>query len=367
VKEWLVGSSATDHEPAKAEAGLSHFNFREPDPIVTLPIPGGASAVRQVVGNAQVEAELRIRDLGLLRHLVRTRHVSTGSGSTETETRYMHNGQHQVNSVYARNLSLTETVLATFADEYENRENKIKLGWGHEVLAGGATEDNSITGEQTLTVGINVFKVSKEGTKTLLSDTEDPVAQATRSSDGIGWDTGTWSCPATSLVATDAIYVQLVAQMTPEHTNWFPLYYWITPRLNSTGLLANTWTVNYYTEREYDGLANDTLGFVYNGAIGTEVGGYTRTRITGFKYTLSGAIEPGTSTSTPVRNLIGYMAVVVEGEAIDEDGDASTVTTRYVFNNSYFKDIDYRLDPEEVSMYAVVRWVSNSFTREDIT
>lgn len=101
------------------------------------------------------------------------------------------------------------------------------------------------TGNKAFYMGIKVWKVALDGTKTLLSGL-DPVAAAYVDSDG-NWKyiSGTWSCPETVLVATDAIYVEIWYKWSATGTWIWTDDSWITEQLGTTILNVATWTVYY--------------------------------------------------------------------------------------------------------------------------
>lgn len=69
------------------------------------------------------------------------------------------------------------------------------------------------------------------------------IAQTSRNADGEGYQDGTWSCPETSLVSTDAI--KIVERVTAGAST--DTETWITGQLGWVNLEATTWTFHRYT------------------------------------------------------------------------------------------------------------------------
>jgi hypothetical protein len=126
---------------------------------------------------------------------------------------------------------------------------------------GSGSSSAGSSGNLACTWGILVYRVLPGGgTVQITSGT--PVAQVTRSVDGAGYQSNTWSCPQTTLVRTDRIRIDVYVQLGS--TGWRPQSYFVTSQLDSNKLSASTWTVYLYTRRSYSG-SMTTAYFTYGG------------------------------------------------------------------------------------------------------
>jgi len=157
-----------------------------------------------------------------------------------SETRYMRSDQHTINGLTAYKLSTTQSASSIYASR-------------------------TIMGEVSGYWGIRVWKRPSGGVETEITS-GSPVAIVSRSSDGYGLQSNTWSCPQTSLESTDAIVVRVY------HGNTNPPQYlartFITEQLNASQLDVALWTVYYYTYRSYDAGTDITTLRFYHGSSG---------------------------------------------------------------------------------------------------
>jgi len=106
------------------------------------------------------------------------------------------------------------------------------------------------------------------------------VAQVLRSASGEGAQQATWSCPQTTLNATDSVHVRFWIE---EHVDWTTKSRdFTTEQLNAAQLDAATWTFTYYTY-----LGTNQEARLYHGS------STKATYISGFSYTSA-------TTGTPV-------------------------------------------------------------------
>ena len=133
-----------------------------------------------------------------------------------TETRYMRSDQQTVNGLTAYKLGLTQTTTYAYVEVY------------YPGLASAAYYD------------IEIAVRHADGTETELL----PWTRfASRTISGGGFQTYNFSCPQTSLSATDAIVVRLRAR----NVGGSAVATFITEQLGASGLPAATWTFYVYT------------------------------------------------------------------------------------------------------------------------
>ena len=164
------------------------------------------------------------------------------------ETRYFRSDQQTVNAV-------TAYVLGT-------SESASKL----QISIGG--EENS----PTCYYGIKVYKVSSSGTKTLISSGVVAIVSLAAGAAYTGTAQANWACPLTSLAATDAVLIELYADLNINPPTTLRRT-WITEQLGATQLDAATWTVYYRVSRTriYDSETGYYLySFYFNHGISTD-------------------------------------------------------------------------------------------------
>jgi len=105
-----------------------------------------------------------------------------------------------------------------------------------------------------------------------------PVAIVTRTGPGSGIQSNTWSCPETSLVATDAIQIRVYMRFGTG--TWVTMANWLTEQLGATQLDAITWTVYYYTVLTWDAELAESVATFYWGT------STYNSRIENFSYTI---------------------------------------------------------------------------------
>jgi len=149
-----------------------------------------------------------------------------------TETRYLRSDEWTVNGLTAEKLTTTQHTVSQYFEFTD--EGVITVYWG-----------------------IRVWKRASGGAETEIT-AGTPVAQVSRSTNGEGIQSNTWACPGAGLLSTDAIVVR-VYQKTD--STWDLCEDWITEQIGATTLTAATWTVYYYTYRNY--LPPNTTGRFY--------------------------------------------------------------------------------------------------------
>jgi len=102
-------------------------------------------------------------------------------------------------------------------------------------------------GSNTAYWGIRVWKRSVAGVETEITS-GTPVAQVSRNTKGHGIQTATWNCPGISLTQTDTIIVRVYCK---NGGSWTLIATFTTEQLNTTALQEATWTVYYWTQRDY--------------------------------------------------------------------------------------------------------------------
>lgn len=123
-----------------------------------------------------------------------------------------------------------------------------------------STAADSKVGSYTIYYGYDIRIAHSDGSETEIGT---KVAVVSRSVNGEGIENATWSCPATSIVSTDAVriipYVKFGSGGAWENIDWFTTG-WITEQLGDTLLSASTWTIYSYLKRyESGGTTNANL------------------------------------------------------------------------------------------------------------
>jgi hypothetical protein len=101
------------------------------------------------------------------------------------------------------------------------------------------------------------------------------IASVSRSTNGEGLQSVSWTCPLTSLASTDAVVVRVYMRFGG--LAWNLLATFITEQLGASQLDNVAWTFYYYTYRLYDGL--ETEGCFYWGisTYNSRIGNFTWT------------------------------------------------------------------------------------------
>jgi hypothetical protein len=118
----------------------------------------------------------------------------------------------------------------------------------------------SVTETESNTVywGIRVWKRSSAGSETEITSGA-PVAQVSRSLSGYGIQSATWNCPNTTLTPTDSIVVRVYCM---NGGDWTLQATFTTTQLNAQTADPTTWTVYYWTKRNYiPGGLGRTIGY----------------------------------------------------------------------------------------------------------
>ncbi|MFX1516946.1 MAG: archaellin/type IV pilin N-terminal domain-containing protein [Promethearchaeota archaeon] len=185
---------------------------------------------------------------------------------TDTQTRYMRSDSHNVNGWGAYNLGTTQSSSVLSLNE--------RTGRG--------------TGSLTVTWSVWIYVVHSDSTRTDL--TSGKVASVSRSIDGSGLQSKTWTLGSNQdITTTDAVMVEVYMDIGPY--GYGPVTF-ITEQLNAEELVASTWTIWYYTERDYTGWPQDrTRGIFYWGD------STYNSRIVNFKIS---TITGGGGASTPL-------------------------------------------------------------------
>lgn len=151
-----------------------------------------------------------------------------GRADAASETRYMRGDQQTVNSLTAYQLgtSQSNTLKTTYVELTGSGNGNLQVTWG-----------------------IRVWKRSSGGSETEITS-GTPVAQVTRTSDGSGIQSATWSCPQTVLSTADSVVIRVYILL--EGSTWQqggtpPIF--TSGQLNNTRLDSVVWTVYYYTQR----------------------------------------------------------------------------------------------------------------------
>jgi hypothetical protein len=102
-------------------------------------------------------------------------------------------------------------------------------------------------GGNTAYWGIRVWKRSAAGVETEITS-GTPVAQVSRSAKGYGIQSASWNCPNVSLTQTDTILIRVYCK---NGGAWTLIATFTTEQLNAIDLQQATWTVYYWTQRDY--------------------------------------------------------------------------------------------------------------------
>lgn len=179
-----------------------------------------------------------------------------------SETRYYRNDTHLINGITARKLITTQ----------------------------GTSYDNNVYTIYTVS-GFNFYfrysvtRRQSNGTETTLGLDIASTTRYTGDGDAEGEQTGTWSCPQTALVSTDAIIINSeIYEDFGNSTGGFN--YFITEQLGATQLDAAVWSFTRYTlvYIEPDVFAS---GAIYYGS------STYNTRITNFTWSAGGVVGAG--------------------------------------------------------------------------
>jgi len=169
------------------------------------------------------------------------------------EIRYMRGDTHTVNGLLAYKLLTTQSAIArevTFSSMHD--------------LAG--------------TWGIRVWKRTSAGVETEIT-AGTPVATVSRTTDGYGMQSNTWTCPLTAMNPTDAIVVRVYT----ECDGWKLTATFITEQLGADTLDNALWRVYYYTKR-YTNLMTGRYYYTFYWGINTRPLPYD-SRMTNFTWT----------------------------------------------------------------------------------
>lgn len=105
--------------------------------------------------------------------------------------------------------------------------------------------NESIVGSATVYWGYRVWLVSSDGVTTELTEGSQ-VGQVSRSSDGEGLQSETWTPPLTKLhVGYDALKIVAYTKLV----SWIPIISFVSERLLESWLVNTTWTFYTYTNR----------------------------------------------------------------------------------------------------------------------
>jgi hypothetical protein len=143
-------------------------------------------------------------------------------------------------------IGATNSILYFRSDTYTN--NNATANGLDPANTNSPTNVNTTITTETVTYGFRVWTLHRFGTTTELTNGL-PNAQVTRTTNGYGWQNGTWLCPQTTLaIGVDAIKVGIYLS-TDSGATWTQKATYITHPLLSAALLEQTWTFNLYTTR----------------------------------------------------------------------------------------------------------------------
>ena len=118
----------------------------------------------------------------------------------------------------------------------------------------------SLAGNSTVYWGWRVWQVKNDNSTVELTS-GSPVATVSRSSDGEGFQTSTWTAPSTSLqIGFDAL--EIVLYMKIGAGSWQSRAIFVSSRLVEKSISSVTWTFQQYTKRSYSGGTTTGL-FIY--------------------------------------------------------------------------------------------------------
>jgi len=125
--------------------------------------------------------------------------------------------------------------------------DKLYTDWTGSSAASG---EGPLKVNETVYWGIRVFKRTSGGVETEIISAGTPVAQVSRSTDGEGIQSATVTISeAIPLNSTDSIIVKVY--MKRATGAWAEMNDWTTEQLGASQIDAATWTVYYYTYRNY--------------------------------------------------------------------------------------------------------------------
>jgi hypothetical protein len=271
-------------------AGTYHWNVR-------------ANGEAAPSGAASIEAGPYVLDLAAPNAPTgfTVQHWGPGSSSvTTTETRYL------------RGVANEESANGLTAYQLGTAQSNTQVN--------GASVGNNVN----IYAGIRVWKRASDGTETEITS-GTAVAQVSRTAQGSGLLTATWSCPLTTLVTTDSIVVRVyqgtAANPTTETATW------TSAQLGATSLDANTWTLQLWLTRGGPATASRVIWgtATYDG------------QIAGFKYT---NYVPGNTTWHNTLNWTASSSGDVDHYNIYRDADGtgasySLLTAVPVGTNTY--------------------------------
>ncbi|MCK5024232.1 MAG: hypothetical protein KAR56_01290 [Thermoplasmata archaeon] len=121
-------------------------------------------------------------------------------------------------------------------------------------LLGNAQSTTSVRSSLTGNIGVvstgfRAWVRNSAGTEAELTG-GSAEAIVERSANGAGIQTTTWSCPQTSLSATDSVVIRIYQSLSTPPTNLKAEF--TTEQLGASSLDAATWTMSYYTTRDND-------------------------------------------------------------------------------------------------------------------
>lgn len=189
------------------------------------------------------------------------------------ETRYFRKDTHTVNTVTLRKLLTSRSG----ASEYYQ--------WSYDA------------DPYVITKGRYDFYVYKRAVGGASTTIGSAIALTTRTANGEGMQSATWSCPATELVATDAIEVGI--RLSCEYDSYpasSAKRTFITEQLGAQQLNATTWTIYRYSYLAGYDTYSGTARVYYDTAT-------YDTRITNFSWTAPPPVEPPTVTTQDATNI----------------------------------------------------------------
>ncbi len=176
-----------------------------------------------------------------------------------TETRYMRSGTATVNGLTAYDFGTSLSGSIHLSDPTNTYSSDLSTTWG-----------------------MQVYVLHADSSQTPISGGTVATVQRPAGGSAAGIQSNTWNCPETSLVATDAIVVEIWGQVggnSPELHAEF-----VTGQLGAEQLDSATWIVHYYTERDRSGgfFSRRTTAIFHWGE------GIYNSRIEGIKYSSAG-------------------------------------------------------------------------------
>lgn len=156
----------------------------------------------------------------------------------------------------------TETTVTWYFREDQQTVNQV-TGYALNISSTNVLRSvtPSASGNQTVYWGWRVWRVRYDGSQIELTS-GSPVATVTRIVSGSGLQTGTWSCPSTSLhIGYDCL--KLVTYVKFGSGEWQSQVVFISNRILEKSLSSATWTFKVYTEKSYS--PDTTIGIFYWG------------------------------------------------------------------------------------------------------